>query len=602
MKYIIYTLVLLLMLICSLVYPQKYENEYKPTSTLGSPIRAYINLNSITTILKNTGLSDISPGQDASGFVYPFGTGKTAVYCSGLIWGAKISSDPQVRVGGSTYREGLQSGWIDASGNVIPPTDPQARIFRVRPEVYPGGPPIDLSREAMDEVKTEQEIRVQYELDWTEWPADLGAPFFDANANGVYDSDPSSGDIPGIKGAAQTIWFVANDQDAALTTFLYGTLPLGIEYQATMWEYKDSLGFENLFFRKYKLINKTDILGNPTIFEDMYISMWSDPDIGDAGDDFAGCDTLLNLGFAYNASPTDAIYDPLPPPAVGFDLIRGPLVPGNPGEDRNGNGIDDNFDYGHTENNETIFGFINLPMTAFYYFTSQDPLLSDPILGSAQGANQFYNFMQGKIGNTGENFINPITGLPTPFALSGNPVTGSGWIDGIQLSAGDRRLGLSTGPFQMAPGDTQVVVIAEIAGGAESGISHLNAISLVKNYSQIAQDFYDEAFPLPVNVSNETSLPIKFKLSQNYPNPFNPVTSIKYVVGSQSYVTLKVFDVLGNEIETLVNEEKQIGTYELTWYAEGLPSGVYFYQLRVTDPKSSSGKGFVETKKMVLIK
>ena len=591
MKFLIYVLMFLLIVLCCILYPQKIENGRSQSSPDGAPIRAYLNLNNISTIFKNDGISDINIGQDASGFVYPFGTGKTAVYCSGLIWGAKIAGDPQVRVGGSTYREGLQCGWIDDSGNVIPPSHPQARIFRVRPEVYPGGPYVDLFREAMDEGKTEQEIRTQYELDWAEWPADLGAPYFDANANGTYDSDPSSGDIPGVIGAAQTIWFVANDQDAVKTQFMYGTDPMGIEYQATLWEYKDSLGFNNLFFRKYKLINKTDILGNPINFDSMYISMWSDPDIGYASDDYVGCDTLLNLGFAYNAFATDLIYDPLPPPAVGFDLIRGPLVQGNYGEDRNRNGIDDNFDYGLTENNQIVFGFINLPMTAFYYFTIQDPVLNDPILGSSQGANQFYNFMQGKIGITGEYFINPVTSLPTTFALSGDPVTGTGWIDGIQLSAGDRRLGLSTGPFQMAPGDTQMVVVAEIAGGAETGISHLNAITLVKQYSQLAQEFYDAAFP--VHVDNET-IPRTFTLKQNYPNPFNPSTKIRYSIPHSSKVIIKVFDVLGKEIETLVNEEKPVGTYEITWYAENLPSEVYFYQLQAGD--------FIQTKKMVLMK
>jgi photosystem II stability/assembly factor-like uncharacterized protein len=85
-----------------------------------------------------------------------------------------------------------------------------------------------------------------------------------------------------------------------------------------------------------------------------------------------------------------------------------------------------------------------------------------------------------------------------------------------------------------------------------------------------------------------------YYLSHNYPNPFNPSTKIKYSVPQASNVIIKVFDILGNEIEILVNEEKQTGTYEITWYAEQLPSGVYFYRLQAGD--------FVETKKMVLMK
>ena len=97
----------------------------------------------------------------------------------------------------------------------------------------------------------------------------------------------------------------------------------------------------------------------------------------------------------------------------------------------------------------------------------------------------------------------------------------------------------------------------------------------------------------PASVEDET-VPITFQVFQNYPNPFNPSTKIKYSIPRTSQVQIRVFDVLGNEIETLVNEEKSIGTYEITWYAEGLPSGVYFYQLKAGS--------FVQTKKMMLMK
>jgi hypothetical protein len=96
------------------------------------------------------------------------------------------------------------------------------------------------------------------------------------------------------------------------------------------------------------------------------------------------------------------------------------------------------------------------------------------------------------------------------------------------------------------------------------------------------------------SIEDEIILPISCKLSQNFPNPFNPTTKIKYSIPQTSNVVIKVFDILGNEIETLVNEEKQIGTDEITWNAEQLPSGVYFYRLQAND--------FVETKKMVLMK
>ena len=97
-------------------------------------------------------------------------------------------------------------------------------------------------------------------------------------------------------------------------------------------------------------------------------------------------------------------------------------------------------------------------------------------------------------------------------------------------------------------------------------------------------------------------VPTGFLLSQNFPNPFNPSTSIKYQVASISFVSLVVYDILGNEIETLINEEKSAGTYEITWYAANLPSGVYFYQLKTVDLSTGSGQVFLQTKKMILMK
>jgi hypothetical protein len=104
------------------------------------------------------------------------------------------------------------------------------------------------------------------------------------------------------------------------------------------------------------------------------------------------------------------------------------------------------------------------------------------------------------------------------------------------------------------------------------------------------------------SVREEHQLPNAFKLQQNFPNPFNPSTSIQYAISSRHFVSLKVYDVLGNEVATLVNEEKPVGSYKVDFNGASLPSGIYFYQLRAGDPSTGSGQGFVETKKMVLMK
>ncbi len=118
-------------------------------------------------------------------------------------------------------------------------------------------------------------------------------------------------------------------------------------------------------------------------------------------------------------------------------------------------------------------------------------------------------------------------------------------------------------------------------------------------------------YTLLTDVEEQPTQPAEFRLEQNYPNPFNPVTTIKYTIPTPpsssplakgrnevGFVSLKVYDVLGNEIATLVNEEKFAGSYEVEFYSSvggnQLASGIYFYQLKAGD--------YLETKKMILIK
>jgi hypothetical protein len=111
---------------------------------------------------------------------------------------------------------------------------------------------------------------------------------------------------------------------------------------------------------------------------------------------------------------------------------------------------------------------------------------------------------------------------------------------------------------------------------------------------RLKQIDFDGTSELSEVVNVEVINPAQYALSQNYPNPFNPSTTIYYALPEAAYVELIVYDVLGNEVSTVVNEEKPAGINEVEWNASNVPSGVYFYQLK-------SGQ-FVETKKMVLMK
>jgi hypothetical protein len=150
----------------------------------------------------------------------------------------------------------------------------------------------------------------------------------------------------------------------------------------------------------------------------------------------------------------------------------------------------------------------------------------------------------------------------------------------------DHRTIVGDGPYSLANGETLVVGFGIVAG---------NNLADLQANTDIAQSIWDSVIVDPTSVDyGEVFFPKEITLEQNYPNPFNPTTSIRYTLSNRQFVTIKVYDVLGTGVATLVNEEQSTGSYEIEWNAAGLPSGVYFYQL-IT-------KGYIETKKMLIIK
>ena len=96
------------------------------------------------------------------------------------------------------------------------------------------------------------------------------------------------------------------------------------------------------------------------------------------------------------------------------------------------------------------------------------------------------------------------------------------------------------------------------------------------------------------SVPSGTGAPFSFRLHQNYPNPFNPASEIRFDVPDAGFVTLRVFDLLGEEVATLVEDELPAGTHSVRWDARNEPSGVYFYRL--------TAAGFTQTRKLVLLR
>jgi len=123
-------------------------------------------------------------------------------------------------------------------------------------------------------------------------------------------------------------------------------------------------------------------------------------------------------------------------------------------------------------------------------------------------------------------------------------------------------------------------------------------LNIESNYSQYALAKLDEAYTdMTTSVLNENNSGIlsEYKLYQNYPNPFNPDTRIKYQVTRQSYVELIVFNMLGQKVQTLVDQRQEAGLYSVNFNAAKLPTGVYLYTIKTED-------GFLQTKKLILMK
>jgi hypothetical protein len=346
----------------------------------------------------------------------------------------------------------------------------------------------------------------------------------------------------------------------------------------------------------------------------MYVVQWADPDEGDGGGDFAGSDSTLNLNYVYNAATTDPKYTAigLPAPAVGFVFLNGVAhYTGNMADSavidfqwRHGYG------YWHTRPDPAHPGqTIPTPLTAAEYFAS-GTTINDPINASYEGTKEWYNLMRGDL---------PIPAYPngtpfyassvyasahnivTPFVLSGDPVKGTGWIDGSDLTAGDRRLVTVHGSFQMNLNDTAESVIALVDG---MGTDNLSSVTALKSSVAYAKSFYDQTSVI-TNVKSEGT-PRSFVLTQNYPNPFNPTTTINYMLASTSKVVIKIYNILGQEIRVLVNEVQNAGQQSVVWNATNnhgttMASGVYFYRTEIT-PLSQKSSPFFEVKKMMLLK
>ncbi len=405
--------------------PEVLRRSARPARSEVTDNSQYIDVNNIYMWVTNTGSFAWDKTTGNAGLIFPKGTTKTAVFAAGLWLGGMVNSTLRVAI--SEYSDEYGPG--SAAGGV--PDDPSKAEYKVY---------------KLDRVYANSAARDAALADYNAGAVPHGAPVVTVLPDGsLGGDDPNTPEIEGMIGD-QMMWAVYNDLDPGNHTNRAGsTPPLGVEIQQTTFAFKRTGALGNTVFLKYKIINRSS-----STIDNMFVSQWSDPDLGGFTDDLVGCDISRSLGFVYNATNNDGQYGGQPP-SVGYDFFKGPIVGGAP-----------------------------LPMRSFNkYINGTDP----------NTAQKVYNYMQG-LDADGNVLINPVTGQPTTFFVSGDPVTGSGWLD---TNPADRRLMLSTGPFSMAPGETQEVVAAIVVGQSSN---RLSSISLMKFYDDIAQSAFEQNFKL----------------------------------------------------------------------------------------------------------
>ncbi len=403
-----------------------------------------IDGNSINMFVTNYGsiARDIQ-NQGNSGLFFPKGTNKTAVYASGLWIGGKDRTTGEIRAAAGEYATEYQPGRIVSPGVADDPALSAYTVYKVNRYT---GQATDTSHVERSAVLTgaDRTLDPLAHHSWSEYvnqAGPTGAPlrkYYQAGAPG----DSIWG--PDMLGDQMT-WAVYNDEFTSPREVL-NSAPMGVEVKQRIFAFDRQGALGNTVFLDYWVYNR----GTST-YDSCYVVLWSDPDLGGAGDDLVGCDTTLSVGYIYNATNTDQLYGDRPP-AVGYDFFKGP---------------------------STTSGTLGL--TSFiFYINGTDP----------SNATQGFNYMRGFL-RDGDPIINPQNSQETKFQFPGDPVRGTGWLDS---NPGDRRFMCISGPFTLAAGDSQRIVGAIVIA---QGGDRLSSVTGMKFFDIKAQKAFDIDFDLP---------------------------------------------------------------------------------------------------------
>ena len=391
--------------------------------------------------------------------------------------------------------------------------------------------------------------------DYAEWQRQAGAPV-DKNDNPWLIGD-------------QTLW--CSFTDAYEEDRKYNPCqPMNAEIHLTTWGSKI---LDNVVFMRWEIFNKGDKL-----LQNAYAGIFVDADICFANNNLVGSDSTLSMVYTFEHTGNqqfDSTY------AVGVVVLESPIIES----------------FGDTA--ITFYG----PLPDYKNTDVLSPLVYKhnpyewalPSHGENYAKYWIYRRLAGK-DTDGNLMINPITGKSTTWGLSGDPIIKTGWIDEQPY---DRFMMISTGPFDVAAGDTNAMTIAIIA---VTDSNYFGTVPALKKRAGKIRTYFRDSLHIITGVNYrclENDHILDFGLFQNYPNPFNSSTQIAYCLKEGGKINLTIFNINGQKVKILYNGFKEAGVHKITWDGTNdagnlVSSGLFFYQLRQ--------KNKIITKKMLYLK
>jgi len=536
---------------------------------------AYMQINNVRARIMDEGDMWWDPGAGLPRYYVP-GAGQVCSLFAGALWVGGVDAGGQLKVAAMTYRQNGEDFWTGPiyPGYSITPSEclQWDKLFYVtRTEVenwvgsgFTGNPPTDIAN----------------------WPGNapdgtMLAPYIDGNADGTYDPGPGNGDYPAydLTGTATgyanqifgdaTLWWVINDIGNTHTES--GGVAIGLEVREQCFAFQTNDATNNMTFLNYEIINKSSYQVN-----NCYFGAWVDPDLGNGGDDYVGCDVGRSMGYCYNGECDDPdgsgqfageLGYGNDPPAIGAVFFQGPKA--------------DSLD--HSCYIKNVDGENVIGMAKFVYYNNDFTVQGNPTK-----ASDYYNYLRGmwqdgshmtyggngyQTSSTPTNYMFDWTpgGACSSTAVNTDP-TGCGTngvvqtVEWDEVAAGDpdgdRRFMQSAGPFTLAAGAVNYVTVGMVWDQpATGGQCNVAPICLIQQDADLAQALFNNHFKvldgpdapdlniqelnqeLVITLSNKTT-------SNNYLESYNQVspTIIGYTDSTYVFQGYEIFQVLDSTV------------------------------------------------------